>query len=437
MGIGVVTATFAAVNAFVHPPSDAIADPEGLVAIFTSDTDGGLYGRNSYLDFESLGGRVEAIEALASHRLGIVRFEADDSTSQLMAEIVSGNYFRVLGVEMALDRGFLDSEAVVGSADAVAVVSHRLWQEELGGTPDVLGSIQRIDGREFVVIGVAPQDLASRFLAIRTDVWVPIGIPGGVFRSTESELADRADRNYGVVARLRPNATLTEVQAQLDTVAGGLHALDEVAWSDRQGRPRRFTALEEAAARVPPNFLAALTLATWIFIGAAVLVLVIACSNVAGILLARAERRRTEIAVRSALGASRRRLLGMLLAESAILASMAGVVGVLFSAWLVQRFDSISLPIGDVSLQFDLRLDGRVLLFAVALSALTALAFGLAPALRGTRAELVPALKAATGEGGGRRRLGMRGVSGGNPGGRGRGLRCWRGGGVEQLPRVR
>ena len=241
-------------------------------------------------------------------------------------------------------------------------------------------------------------------------MWVPIGIPGGVFRSTESELADRADRNYGVVARLRPNATLTEVQAQLDTVAGGLHALDEVAWSDRQDRPRRFTALEEAAARVPPNFLAALTLATWIFIGAAVLVLVIACSNVAGILLARAERRRTEIAVRSALGASRRRLLGMLLAESAILASMAGVVGVLFSAWLVQRFDSISLPIGDVSLQFDLRLDGCVLLFAVALSALTALAFGLAPALRGTRAELVPALKAATGEGGGRRRLGMRGV---------------------------
>ena len=156
VGIGVVTATFAAVNAFVRPPSDAIADPEGLVAIFTSDTDGGLYGRNSYLDFESLGGRVEAIEALASHRLGIVRFEADDSTSQLMAEIVSGNYFRVLGVEMALGRGFLDSEAVVGSADAVAVVSHRLWQEELGGTPDVLGSIQRIDGREFVVIGVAP-----------------------------------------------------------------------------------------------------------------------------------------------------------------------------------------------------------------------------------------------------------------------------------------
>lgn len=396
LGLAAATTVFSIANAFLlRPASPAVDEPERLVSLFKSQGDGSPYGALSYPDALDLAEQARSFDSTASHRMGIVRLGEVAEGRNIMVEIVDGNYFDVLGVDMVTGRRFAPDETRRGTAERVTIIGERLWESRFGRDPEVIGREILLEGRAHTIVGVAPRSLIARFLALRVDAWIPIGIPGGTFRSTERELGDRNEQNYGVVARLREGVDRDEAAAEMTLIAERLHARYEEAWLDQRGQPRQLTLLDESATRARPDMVAALGAASSVVLLAAVLLLAIACSNVAGVLLARADQRQGEIAVRQALGAGRGRLIVMLLTESLLLGLTAGGLGMLLTSWALRAMDSLELPIGDVALEFDLAVDARVLLFGVLLAVLTSVLFGLAPALRASSPGMTDALRAA------------------------------------------
>jgi predicted permease len=408
VGIGLTTSVFAVANAFLLQSPAGLTDTEGLVAVFTSDERGRLYDASSYPDVRDVERSAEIFQGLTAIRPGVVRWVDDESSRRVIVEIVDGNYFDVLGVALPLGRAFAPEETVVGRAQPVAVISYQVWQERFGGLPSVLGTPLRLDGRDFTIIGVAPEGLLGRFLRLKVDAWVPIGLPGGVYHSTPGELEDRSAREYLVYGRLRPGVSVEQAQARLDVLSARFLDEHPDEWSDDRESGRSLTVLPEKEARVPPDGRKALAGLSAFLLAGAVLILLIACVNVAGIFLARALRRRREIAVRLSLGAGRGRIVRLLLVEALLLALAGGALGVGFASFAARFLASIPFPM-DVPLGFGVDVNGRVLLFALLTALGTCLACGLIPALRASRPDLVSVLKGGDSEGRGRH-FGLRGA---------------------------
>ncbi len=405
LGIGAATSVFSIVNAFLFRPS-GYGEPESLVALYTSRDDGKRYGKTSYPDYEDLLAATDALEDAAAFGYDALKLGDETSKQILVTEVVSGNYFSVLGVQPVAGRGFLPAETMAGKAEQVAVISQDLWQRQFAGDPAVVGRTIRLGARAFTVVGIAPEALASRKPALATDAWVPLGIPGLSARHDAEALARREARNYTVIGRLRDGGTLEQLEAQLAVVGERLHQEHSEQWQDDRGEARAWSALSERESRLNPDARAVFYILASFFLGATGLILLIACSNVASLFLARAHQRRRETAVRTALGASRRRLLGMFLAESLLPGLAGGALGIVV-AWIASRaMSSVPLPIA-IPIRFDFGLDGRVLAFALALALASSLVFGLAPALAGTGGNLLPSLKSDS-TGGGARRFGWR-----------------------------
>jgi len=403
LGIGVATTVFTVANAVLLRSSvGPAADSDRLTVLYTSEELGSANGPSSFPDYQSMVqaadrlGDQSAFEGLMAYRMGMVTLEDGDASERLTVEIVTGNYFDVLGVSLPLGRGFEPGETRLGAAEPVAVISHRLWRDRFDADPAVMGTVLQIDGVPFTVIGVAPAGLTGRFLSLEVDAWLPLGIPGGTYHATPTELADRDDREYGVMGRLRDGMTIEQAQAQMTLLADALHDEYETVWQDDLGQPRRLTVLSEQDARVPPDARAGLYGFAGLLLLITGMVLAIACSNVAGIFLARADQRGHEMAIRLALGASRRRLIGMLMTESVILGLLSGALGVLLATQAARWLEVMPFPLG-LQLRFDFSLDYHVLVFAVFVSIATSVVFGLAPALEASKASLVPSLKTVTG----------------------------------------
>jgi hypothetical protein len=343
---------------------------------------------------------------LAALRPGVARWTDGDGGERLIVEIVTGDYFDVLGVRLPLGRGFLPEETRPGQAEQVVVLAHEFWRDRLAADPGVLGRTVRLNGRDFTAVGVAPEGLIGRFLRLKVDAWVPVGLPGGFYHSTPQELGDRRDREYSVYGRLAPGISLAQAQAQVAVVADRLRAEHPDAWVGHGGESRVFTLLPEEESRIPPSARAALAGLVGFLLAGALGILLIACTNVAGLFLARAARRGREVAVRLSLGASRGRLVRLLLVEASLVALVGGLLGV----WLASRsagfLGSIPFPL-DVPLSFAVGVDARVLVFALGASVLACLTFGLVPALQATRPDLVRALRDEGGWGR-RRRMSLR-----------------------------
>lgn len=408
IGIGASTSVFTLANAFLFRGSTGLTDTERLLAVYTSDERGNLYRETSFPDYETLVEEADAFEGVTAYRAGFVTLTEVERSERMLVEIVSGNYFEVLGIRVAPGRPFLEEETRLGSAEPVIVIGHELWMERFGGDPGAVGRTLRLDGRDFTIIGVAPEKLLGRTFRLKVDGWVPVGIPGGTYHATPQEIADRRDRDYGVMARLRVGVTRAQAEGQLAVLADRLREEYPEAWVDDRGDPRRFSLLREAESQLPPDGRAALASAFAAFLGGTLLILLLACSNVASLFLARAHGRRREMAVRLSLGAGRGRLMRLLLSESLVLGLAGGAVGVLL-AWSASGFmDSLPLPT-DVPIAFDLGLDWRVVGFALGVSLLAAMVFGMAPALQGSRSDVVPSLKSEAGtEGGKPGRMGLR-----------------------------
>ncbi|MEJ2203338.1 MAG: ADOP family duplicated permease [Gemmatimonadota bacterium] len=407
IGIGVTTAIFTVGNAFLFQTPGGLEDTEGLVALYTSDGRGDLYQRTSFPDYRDIVGDADLFAGLTAVRPGVARWTEGEVSERLIVEIVTGNYFDILGVRLPLGRGFLPEETVPGRAEQVVVLAHRFWEERLAADPGVLGRAVRLNGRDFTVVGVAPKGLIGRFLRLKVDAWVPVGLPGGFYHSTPQQLVDRSDREYLVYGRLRPGVTLERAQAQVAVVADRLLARHADSWQDDRGEARRLTVLTERDSRIPPSGRVALKGAFGLLLAGGGAVLLIACINVAGLFLARAARRRREVAVRLSLGASRSRVVRLLLVEALLVALVGGGLGVWLASLSAGVLGSIPIPL-DVPLAFAVGLDGPVLAFALAVSLLSCLAFGLVPALQATKPDLTPTLR--DGGLGRRRRIGLRGT---------------------------
>ncbi len=401
VGIGASTSVFSLVNAFLFQESEGLADPDGLVAVYTSADHGGLYGESSFPDFLSLQEQSETLEGLVAYRAGFLTFDPpasnpDSPPDRLIVEIVTGNYFDVLGIPVPLGRGFLPEETQIGQALDLIVLSHEEWIDRFGGDRGVLGQTLDLNGRDFTVIGVGPPGLVSRMNRLKVSGWVPLGTPEGIWHATPQELASRRDHDCNIMARLGDGTTFEMAQSELSLIASRLGEEFPEAWTDDRGHPRTFTALPEKESSLPPDARKALAGLGAILMGGAFLILLIACSNVASLFLARAQRRKQEMAIRLSMGASRGRLARLFLTESLILALAGGVGGLALAWWFSEFMAALPLPL-DVPLAFDIGLDGRVLAFALSIALGSAIAFGLAPALRGSNPNLVPALKADAG----------------------------------------
>jgi len=384
LGICIATCAYSEMNGLLRN-LPGVPHPDQLVA---------LEARASYPSYQSyrrLGRLFSATFAyLAPVPFG-VSFGGGRS-ERIWGHLVTPSYFSTLGVRPLLGR-FLDSvneqHDQPGQPPAV-VISYRFWQEHLGSDPSIIGKSLRINGYPSTVIGVGPKDFlgASPSLFV-ADLWLPVSVDARLAPELADNALERRDLNmFQVVGRLRPGVTEAGAEAELDAVAQQLQQSYGEADRDRKGR----RVLLLSGGKVLPLRKQDVPFFKQFFLVMGGLVLLIACANVANMMLARAADRRKEIAVRLALGASRARLIRQLLTESVLLSAGAGVPAFLLCVWLMHLGSKMRMPL-PIPVSYDLNPDWRALLFALAATALTGIAFGLAPALRATRTDLTPALK--------------------------------------------
>jgi predicted permease len=407
VGIGVNAALFTVVDALLLRPLP-VAHPEALVDIFTSGSGGEAYQTSSFPDYLDFKAERDAFEDVAGHSPMFAALNLQDRSRLVMGEVVTGNYFRVLGLEAARGRTLLPEDDRPG-AERVVMVSHRYWQGELGGDPSVIGSTLRLRGQPYTVIGVTPPGFSGLLPMLAAEIWLPAAQveevePAGIQDVVPSpagntRLERRGTRWLFLKGRLAPGVTVEQAQARLQVVMARLELEQH-----QTNRARRVALVPTRGLRIHPEADAVLLPVAGAAMGMVGLVLLIACANVAALLLARASGRRREIGIRMAVGASRGRVVRQLLAESLVLSLLGGLLGAALALLATRLLMAVPLPV-PVPLSFDLRLDARVLAFTLAAALLAGLLAGLAPALRSSRPDLVTELRGEVpaGEAGGRR----------------------------------
>lgn len=385
LGIGVCSVFYSEINMMVLRPLPVARHPEALVAIETL---------SSYPYFERYRDR-SAVAASTSAFVGPVPFSvafdpsAGAKTARVFGHLVSPEYFVTLGVEPVLGRFFRADEEKEGAAP-VAVISHRLWRSRLNADPNVVGQVLRLNGKSVSVIGVAPKDFLGVFPIAPADVFVPVTSGAAIAPELGGDvLHARNLPMFRVVQRLAPGVRLAGAEAALDAVRRHLDDEGGIPESERKGRQVR---LLSASGMMPMP--AEQKAMTYTFMAVLMsLILSLACTNLANLLLARGSQRRREIAIRMAVGANRVRLVRQLLTESLLLALAGGAGSFIFTYWLTSLISTMKLPM-PVVFEFNIKPDFRVLLVTLGLSVIVGMAFGLMPALATTRADVTPALKA-------------------------------------------
>ncbi len=398
IGIGATTAIFTVVNRALL---QALPVPDaGQVVALNNTAPNRTFPTFSYPNYADIRDRTRAFSGLIAYRYAPLSVSAGGVNERLWGFLVTGNYFEVLGVRPALGRLIGPSDDQARGAHPVAVVSYRYWQQRLGAAADIAGRTILANGRSFTIIGVAPQGFFGTDVASAPDLWFPMAMLGEI-ETAPSWFDDRGVEILFVVGRLRPEVSRAQAQAELTAAAIQLEQEHP-----RENRGKRITlsppGLFGSMMRGPVLGFAGLLLL------AAAIVLTVMCTNLANLLLARGADRQREIAVRLSLGASRFALVRQLVAESLVLAFAAGILGMIIAFWIARAVAAIKVPV-DVPVALDLPLDGRALLFNVALSALTGIAFGLFPALQATKPDLLAALK-STGAAAGREAVWRRGL---------------------------
>jgi predicted permease len=400
LGIGPNTAIFSVIDAVGLRPL-TVRDPGGLMRVTASTGGDSLFNLGSdfsypeYVDVRDSLHRLDGVAASGPQMLGMrVGTYAAEAA---LAAMVSGNYFDTLGVVPVRGRVFRQNDAT--SSDVlVTVISDRLWHRRFDADPSVVGRTVRLNSQDFTVIGVMPPGFTGTQPVLTPELWLPIGA-WPVLDPRSTVLQARDQRGLTLSARLRPGATLAEARAE----AKGLSSILANAPTGPEQARRLSLEPEETLRRRPVALLGALTVAI------ESLILLIACANVAGLLLGRAEARRAEIAIRVAMGASRGRLVRQVLVESAVVSVAAGAAGVLIAWWLVRLIPTL-IPAMPISFDFDFRIDLRVLAYTLVVALGAAPVFGLLPAFIGSRTDLGPLMKSAPTRGRGVRAVPLRHV---------------------------
>lgn len=407
LGIGANTTVFGLVDSVLLRPPEGVREPDRLVALFTSDFSGPTFGRSSYADVRDL--REESIFAGVAAWTGVSLAVGEGTTIQAASgHAVSAGYFDVLGARPSLGRLFRADEEDA-PADIV-VVSHAYWRGALGGRTDIVGSVVTVNGRPMAIVGVAEPGFIGFDRTATPDLWIPVrtAILAGILPPSFEQ---RGARAFLAAARLAPGVSVERAQGAMGLAASRLHGIDPGVWTDVRGDVRRLTVLPESRVRVPPNSRGAVVGLAGVLAGAAALVLLLCCANVAGLLVARAAGRGREVGIRLSLGAGRARLVRQLLTESVVLALLGGAAGISLAFWTADLLVGLRDLRGALGIAVTLVPDARLLAFAIAASLFTAALFGLAPALRATRIDVAATLRQATpGDGSAAGRATLRGV---------------------------
>ncbi|MCI0387431.1 MAG: ABC transporter permease [Acidobacteria bacterium] len=382
LGIGANTAIFSVIDGVLFRPLP-YSNPDRLVFIWGRHAQqGDQLQQVSYLDFTDIRAQNEVFDDVAAMLTGawtLSNGTGESSAERVGGMLISPELFRLLGVGVAAGRAFLPEEGQPGK-DRVVMLGHRLWQRRFGSDPSRVGKPITLDGESYLVVGVLPPGidlefpLDPSFTIENNDIWMPL-------TSAHHLAGNRAIFTFEVIARLKPGIDLRQAQTSLATIG---RRLEEAHLATNKGRSFTLVrALDHMVGQIRPTLL--------VLLAAVGAVLLIACANVANLLLGRTATRQREIAVRAALGAGRWRIIRHLLTESLLLALLGGLAGLLLAVWtvdLLANFSGTNLPRME-----EIRVDYRVFGFTCGLSLLTGMLFGLAPALIASRSDLQLVLK--------------------------------------------
>ena len=366
LGVGANTAIFSAVNAVLLKP---LPFPESQQLVDLSETfkpDG--FGSVSVPNLEDWKNQNTVFAGIAAYSFTSFNLEGGDTPQRIPGINVSANYFDVLGVKPTLGRAFLPGEDVAGS-ERVVVIGDDLWRRNFAANPAIVNQSIPLNGQQYTIVGVMPPELSSLYRTVQ--MWSPLVFP-------EKDRLNRDDHKYLVIGRLKPEVTLAQARDHMNTIAQRLEA------QYKNGRGIRLTQIEElwvAGVRSPLMMM-------MVAVG---FVLLIACTNVANLLLARATVRRREISIRVALGAGRSRLIQQFLAEGLLLSLIGGSLGIALAWWSMGVIGKIAFPF--LPRSQEILIDSHVLLFTLAVSILTSVVFGLIPSLQAGKTDVQATLK--------------------------------------------
>jgi putative ABC transport system permease protein len=373
LGIGATTLIFSVVNAVLLRPLP-FADSDRVIRIEERHGQSAYTSNFTYASFLDLGRQTATLEHIAASRFGTANITDGAEPERVNSLLASAEYFSTLGVAPALGRAFLPEEDAPGRNNVV-IISHSLWQRRYGADPNLVGKTIKVGGASVTVTGVMPRGFRSGYpFAGQYDLWAPLAATGSLRDNRRSHL-------LGVIARLRSDSTIEQAQTELSAATRRIE----------EQNPGVDPELNAQVVRLQDQMVAPMRLALIVFLCAVGLLLLIACANVANLMLARSAAREREMAIRAALGASRLRLARQLLTESSLLALIGGAAGLLIASWgvkLIASLDPANFPrINEVNI------DGRSLAFALIVSLMTGALFSLAPALQLPNRRLYESLK--------------------------------------------
>jgi predicted permease len=390
LGVGANSTIFSVVNATLMR-SLPVSHPENLVYVFSGNP-GSVF---SYPDYAEMRDQNHVFDGLIAWGGITASLNSNDQTDLVSGAVVTGNYFQNLGVGAEKGRVFNPEDDQTPGAHPLAVISHGLWQRRFGGDQNIVGRQLLLNGHNFTIIGVTPPGFGGAQMGVVRDLYVPMMMQA-VVRPPRSGysgemdpdlLRKRSNRWLYSVGKLKPGVSIEQAQADLALIAKQQENAYPETNRNRGVRVLAFSQSDDPEQRRQLGSVATLLMST---VG---LVLLIACANIANLLLARGSARGKEIAIRLAIGASRWRIVRQLLTESVLLATLGGILALLIAWWATATLRALPPPAGALPLTPQFSIDLPVLLFTMGLALLAGIVFGLAPALRISRPAIVPALK--------------------------------------------
>ena len=385
LGIGANTAIFSLGNVFMFRPLP-VKDADRLTVVAVKYHPDDEPGQMSYLDYQDYRKQADVFTGMTFYDLNLAGLGFRGHADRIIMAYVPSNFFTMLGIRPALGRLIAPGEGDAPKTGPVVVLGHSYWVRRFGGDPSVIGTSVTLDGQMVTVVGVVPEEFHGPYTIVELDAYAPVGMVASA-RAYANFYKDRRDTELRVLASLKPGVTPKQAEVALNVIAARL--AKEYPQID-QGQIARV--IPERLARPEPAVESSMPLVTTIFLVMVGLVLLVACFNVANLLLARAAMREKEMGVRAAMGASRARLIRQMLTESILLAIAGAVGGALMGNWVIRGLEKLR-PLGDFALRLAFTFDWRMFGYVAGITLLAGIAAGLAPALRISRANLNDTLR--------------------------------------------